>query len=342
MNQARISIAMAVYNGERFIGEQLESLARQTRLPYELVITDDGSTDATEEIVRKFASEVPFPVKYFRNDLRLGYGDNFFAAAALCMGDLIAFCDQDDVWLDTKLDVCARSFDDPAVLLCIHSAAVVDGALRPLGEHFPLIRRSVVVGPLQTTPWTARPGFSMIMRGNLLALGDWGGRPDSHFASEKTLMPHDDFAFFIASVAGSIAFIADTLALYRQHATNTCGVPKEGTISERVLESLHAGSQKYDRLARIAGQRLAAVRSVRFEPARAGLMGEGERYYRELQAIYQMRGALYSSKAGFLLRAKYFLSLMRRNGYRCSARGGIGKRGLLKDALVGVFGLGAG
>src|ERR1700728_1787253 len=122
---ARISVAMATFNGEKYIREQLDSIAGQTLLPFELVITDDGSTDATLGIVENFASVAPFPVKIHRNESRLGYANNFIRAASLCQGELIAFCDQDDIWMTEKFSVCSEFFRDSEVVLAAHSAVTI-------------------------------------------------------------------------------------------------------------------------------------------------------------------------------------------------------------------------
>ena len=100
-----ISVAMATYNGERFLEEQLRSLGEQTTLPDELVVCDDTSTDRTPQILAQFAKRASFPVKLFTNDQRLGWRKNFLKAARLCTSEYIAFCDQDDVWLKEKLAV---------------------------------------------------------------------------------------------------------------------------------------------------------------------------------------------------------------------------------------------
>ena len=76
-----VSIAMATYNGRKHIQRQLGSLAAQTQLPTELVVTDDCSTDDTIAIVDEFAKGAPFTVKVMRNDARLGYRANFMRAA---------------------------------------------------------------------------------------------------------------------------------------------------------------------------------------------------------------------------------------------------------------------
>ncbi len=79
-----ISIALATYNGERWLREQLDSLARQTLLPCELVISDDQSSDDTLVVIREFAATSPFPVRVVRNDIRRGFADNFMNALRHC------------------------------------------------------------------------------------------------------------------------------------------------------------------------------------------------------------------------------------------------------------------
>lgn len=111
-----ISIAMCTYNGEKYLQQQLESIASQTRLPDELVICDDRSTDKTTEIIRNFADAAPFPVRFNLNPVNLGGAAkgitrNFEQASSLCTGDLIAFCDQDDVWMPQKLARMAQTME---------------------------------------------------------------------------------------------------------------------------------------------------------------------------------------------------------------------------------------
>src|SRR5271163_793730 len=129
-----VSIAMATYNGAGFIAEQLDSFARQTALPSELVVTDDCSSDSTLEVVSAFAANAPFPVRIEKNVERLGYKANFMKAAGLCRSDFIAFSDQDDVWLPRKLESCLARFDLDDVLLIYHNATAVTEALEPIGS----------------------------------------------------------------------------------------------------------------------------------------------------------------------------------------------------------------
>lgn len=95
---------MCTYNGEKYLSEQLQSIAAQTIRPYQLVVCDDESTDGTMQILENFAKTAPFQVCIFRNTANLGYTKNFEKAIALCEGDLIALSDQDDIWYPHKLE----------------------------------------------------------------------------------------------------------------------------------------------------------------------------------------------------------------------------------------------
>lgn len=94
---------MCTYEGARYLPEQLQSLAEQSRLPDELVVCDDGSTDETIPILEDFAKRVAFPVRIQRNTTNLGYSRNFAQSIGLCTGDVIALSDQDDRWFQQKL-----------------------------------------------------------------------------------------------------------------------------------------------------------------------------------------------------------------------------------------------
>jgi glycosyltransferase involved in cell wall biosynthesis len=132
-----ISIAMATYNGARFLEQQLESLARQTRLPDELVVTDDASSDGTAEIVERFAATAPFPVRLERNPSNLGFNGNFGHALSRVRGDRVFICDQDDIWYPEKIET-ALAFADahPELLAVINDEDLADGEGRPLDATF--------------------------------------------------------------------------------------------------------------------------------------------------------------------------------------------------------------
>lgn len=124
-----ISIAIATFNGTEYLGQQLGSIAAQTRLPDELIVSDDCSTDQTLTIVESFASGAVFPVRIFRNRKTLGFSRNFARALAEAKGNLIFLCDQDDVWQPDKIDRVAAEFErDPQLLALVHDERILDAA----------------------------------------------------------------------------------------------------------------------------------------------------------------------------------------------------------------------
>lgn len=216
-SRPRVSIAMATYNGERHVGEQLESLAAQTVLPWELVVTDDGSSDRTLEIIEKFARTAPFPVRMFKNPERLGYGDNFLKAAAICSGSQIAFCDQDDVWNVKKLERSIALFADSGVIMTSHNALVIDqnGKLKT-GRTFEYRRRRRIF--VEKRYWAGYSGFTLMFRRiglmeHILA--------NETRVSRNFRIDHDEIVSFVSMVTGKIGLSREHLVSYRRHETNT-------------------------------------------------------------------------------------------------------------------------
>jgi hypothetical protein len=217
-----ISIALAAYNGERYLSEQLESLAKQTRLPDELVISDDASTDDTVSIVEKFAAHAPFPVKYYRNPERLGWARNFVRTAQLCSSELIAFCDQDDVWLPTKIERCCAFFLRPDIYLAYHDAVTVDATLVPYGRLTRLPIPSCEGTALDVLPFRNPYGFTMVFRSRLLRYCRLYDQSMDHDRPGQP-MAHDQFFFFLGSALKRIRYIPELLVNYRQHGGNAVG-----------------------------------------------------------------------------------------------------------------------
>jgi glycosyltransferase involved in cell wall biosynthesis len=125
---------MATFNGEAFLPEQLQSLSLQSVLPSELVVSDDASDDSTLEILERFANASPFPVIVLPNQERVGYAHNFGRALANCSGNLIFLCDQDDFWLNNKIERVVHLYNrHPNALLFINNADIADQRLTRSG-----------------------------------------------------------------------------------------------------------------------------------------------------------------------------------------------------------------
>lgn len=101
----KISVAMATYNGSDYIIEQLDSIKNQSYKIDEVVICDDQSSDNTVEIVKKYILDNALSNWSIEiNEKNLGYADNFYKAMKLTTGDYIFLCDQDDIWVEDKIE----------------------------------------------------------------------------------------------------------------------------------------------------------------------------------------------------------------------------------------------
>ena len=99
----KISVVMCTYNGERFLREQLDSLVHQTYPLHEIIVQDDGSTDATLAILGEYASQWKH-IRLLKNEGPHGVNSNFWSAMRKATGDWIAICDQDDIWEPDKIE----------------------------------------------------------------------------------------------------------------------------------------------------------------------------------------------------------------------------------------------
>ena len=127
--EIKISIALAVYNGENFLSEQLDSILRQTLDNWELIISDDGSSDGTLSIIHKYMSQ-DSRIHLLENKTRHGCAGNFENALNHCTGVYIAFCDQDDVWTEDHLEHLLSIIGDKS--LAFADAEAVDINLNTL------------------------------------------------------------------------------------------------------------------------------------------------------------------------------------------------------------------
>ncbi len=215
--ECNVSVAMATFNGEKHIVEQLESLARQTLLPEELIVTDDGSTDKTVDFVLEFVNQLKFPVQVIRNDIRLGYGRNFLKAASLSKSKYVAFCDQDDLWHPEKIalvnEVASRAKHD----LIVHGGKVVDAFLTELGESFPNVAEGVI--ELDRYSKMFFPGYAMTVKRDFLEKLDY----ESLIDLQDKSFEHDLWICSSILQGGSCYGINKPLVSYRQHDSNVIG-----------------------------------------------------------------------------------------------------------------------
>lgn len=115
-----VSVVMCTYNGEAFVKEQIESVITQTYPIYELLIFDDASTDNTPEIISEIALKYAF-IKVIKNKKNIGFTKNFEQAIQAALGDVIAISDQDDIWINTKIEKMMKAWHQSHPLIYCNS-----------------------------------------------------------------------------------------------------------------------------------------------------------------------------------------------------------------------------
>jgi glycosyltransferase involved in cell wall biosynthesis len=330
-----ISVAMATFNGAEFLRSQLDSLAVQTRLPLEVVISDDCSTDGTLEIAASFAKAAPFPVRIYENQVNLGYRANFMRAASLSRGELVAFCDQDDVWLADKLTKCAEAFEQPGAMLVFHDANVVDAEDRFIRRMGSAATRNRVNPPNSVAPMTFSLGFTQVFDRSLLEYVAYWSQTIDHFHPMEP-MAHDQFFFFLASVLGNIVYLDEALVSYRQHRSNLFGDAQQQKMS--ILQYLAWDRiPDFSALAFAAGNRSEFLRRIRRTASKeASERIEGGLLRSEaFKEHYQLRVAIHND-ARFGKRFGAFLALFRKCGYRTGGDDLKGTKNAFYDGIGGV------
>jgi glycosyltransferase involved in cell wall biosynthesis len=205
--KVRVSIAMASYNGARFIGAQLESFGAQTRLPDELVVCDDGSTDGTPELVERFGETAPFAVRVERNPERLGYTGNFERAIGLTTGDLVCLSDQDDSWFPDKIATVVAAFEArPETFATVNDQVIAEDGLTPSGATVFANTRNLGYSDVDLIA-----GCCTSLRRELLPI----------LLPIPNGIPYDGWIGRLADLLGVKALIERPLQVYRRHGGNT-------------------------------------------------------------------------------------------------------------------------
>jgi len=223
-----ISIALCTYNGEKYLRQQLDSIKQQTMLPDELIVCDDCSSDRTLKILQEFKEKVPFSVHIFQNEKNLGSTKNFEKAISLCQGNIIALCDQDDVWKPHKLERLMEALQaNPEAGYVFSDAEIVDENLQPLGV---LLWDSVgFTGEIKDSYLKGYQFRTLIKRdlvtGATLAFRKDIGKLAMPFPSGGRWI-HDGWIALIASATGSRGIpVEEPLIAYRKHSKQQIGVP---------------------------------------------------------------------------------------------------------------------
>jgi glycosyltransferase involved in cell wall biosynthesis len=232
------SVALCTYNGEKFLREQLDSLARQDRLPDEVIVGDDRSSDGTLAILEDFAARAPFPVRLAVNETNLGSTSNFERAVVRCAGDIVFLCDQDDVWHPEKISAMADLFENsPDTGMVFSDARLVGEDGQGLGQNL----WEFTFRPGERKRSSEKQFYRTLLKRNVVTGATMAFRakftPD--FRPIPTHLPntiHDGWIALVVSACSRVVALDRCLIDYRQHPGQQLGVGNEEIVSGSTIE----------------------------------------------------------------------------------------------------------
>ena len=203
-----ISVVSVSYNQEKFVAEALESFMSQ-KLPQnfsmEVIIADDASSDATQEIIRQYAVKYPAFIKPVLRKKNVGIQKNLLDALARTKGEFIALCEADDYWIDdSKLErqvLFLERHQDYS--LCFHPVKVVFEEGEEEDKIFPTSHSNFTVKKLLESNYI-QTNSVMYRRQSLIHLDD-------------EVMPLDWYIHLYNAQFGKIGFINKVMSVYRRH-----------------------------------------------------------------------------------------------------------------------------
>jgi len=217
-----ITVLMCVYNGERFLIEQLESLRSQTFQPNEVVIYDDCSDDSSVDIINDFISKYKLESTWRINinTSRKGWRLNFYDAIIECNSEYIFFCDQDDIWNPDKIAVMMEAMEkNPNILVLNGLFETIDSAGNPVNildwTKNNVYNSKTVKSTLEEISyiWKQRLGCTMLIR-NIIK------DQLKHFICNE-YFAHDIWALNVGALLGGCYYINYPVIKYRVHGKNS-------------------------------------------------------------------------------------------------------------------------
>lgn len=222
MSEPNIAILLASYNGDRYIGKQIESILAQSFSNWKIYIHDDGSKDKTMDVINSYTSKYPDKIKYVEGPSTGGAKSNFFFLLNKVEADFYLFCDQDDYWLEDKIEKTystLKKIDEPnKPVLVFTDLKIVDSNLNIIADKMSVYQKLVcdklTLNKILVQNYVT--GCTMMINRNLremmIKCQDYS----------KVIM-HDWWAAIIAAKYGNILFLDESTILYRQHGDNSVG-----------------------------------------------------------------------------------------------------------------------
>lgn len=228
----RVLILLSTYNGGKYLQEQLNSLYAQT-VPIDILVRDDGSNDNTCNILDRNRDKI----KYYVGD-NIGFSASFsdLIKTASDEYDYYFFCDQDDIWLPSKVAVAIEKLGkhiDSTPKLYLSSVQVVDSNLNLLLRHRKKTIRKITLENSLLKSYAN--GCTMAFTKSLKNIYSK--------ISEPNMICHDWFMLQLAALFGIIYYDNNAYMLYRQHHANAIGSKTSG-LRKRIVRAKHTRAKE--------------------------------------------------------------------------------------------------
>lgn len=219
VQSSALTVLMATYNGATFVNDQIESLVRQRASSLELIVSDDGSSDGTLDVIRACAAKHSTIELQIIDGPQEGFAKNFRSLVLNTKPkyEHIAFCDQDDIWFDDKFSRAIAS-------LPLHNgiATVHCGRTQNVAEDG---RTPITMSPLFKRPPSFRNAIAQsIAGGNTITMNKMAFNLLRESLKESIPVSHDWWTYLVVTGAGGkVIYDPDPLVYYRQHGRNVVG-----------------------------------------------------------------------------------------------------------------------
>ena len=239
-----VEILMAVYNGEAFLAEQIDSILRQSDGRWRLTISDDGSTDGSAAIIDDYVRRYPGRISRHRPDRRFGNArDHFFHLMERCDARYMLFCDQDDVWYPEKVEKTRKALEDAESEWGADTPALVFSDQVPTDEALKPLAASLMRYQKQ---YFGHFDYRSILMQNVVTGGAMGvnralARLGGRCGDTSRIIMHDWWLAAVAARFGKIVYIDEPLGIYRQHGNNAVGAKDVGSAGHVIGRLRHIG-----------------------------------------------------------------------------------------------------
>ena len=242
---SKVSVALATFNGEKYISKQLHSLLFQRRTIDEVIIVDDASTDKTADIVRDFIEKNQLINWHlYINEKNIGFLKNFKSAIEKTTGDIIFLCDQDDIWCKTKVDSMLNRFDSDDRIKAIYSGFnIIDENDNVVHARQKVFHSNNNLIKFRIEPFeTVKIDLSTICKYNIspgCTLAFTREVKDIYLEKTKSICVHDWEIALIAAFLDGLYFFNTPLTQYRVHSSNTIGLSEFAGNSDKSKLALY-------------------------------------------------------------------------------------------------------